>query len=351
MESQDIDFIQVIRQSGLILLFLALFNRFVSMTFVLNFTTGGVNSTLLFTLIPISAILFLLISWKDSINDFLVNIIWGGFLILSVLSLLDVAGYASLASALALNISGIIFLTSFDLKTTETRISLVFAPVVQYTIYSFLGQIYLFSSDIGTAIYLLILLGVVMSLLFSKVSYSPSEVSFLEIYPYLAMLLLFLGVPSIIATWTYDGLIVSFLPLSLYIIILQLVMTIAFIISVYYPNPANKMSAPVYTLVMILSLLDVLLLKLLPPLTVAIVIYCSASRFSAFEETQEVKNFKLLVLIQQFLVLIFLFLYVSAGNWAFLPSLLGTISRGLAWLYIFLTGGLFLLTDLYLRRI
>ena len=86
-----------------------------------------------------------------------------------------------------------------------------------------------------------------------------------------------------------------------------------------------------------LALLDVLLLKLLVPVSIGLIIYIALSLISATRDVT-IPMFKQMFFVQQFLITIFLFLYVSAGNWAFLPSFLGVASHGLAWLYLFLSG-------------
>ncbi len=337
MENREINFGVVVRQTGLMLLFVALFNRFISMTFVLNFTTAGVNSTLLFVFLTLSSFSISRIQLNEGINQNLYWLVWALFTFLSVVATIDNALLGSLASGLALQLMGILLLTNLDLASVETRTSLVLATAGQYLIYAILGGLYVFSTELGKSIYYLVLLVTTLSIQISPSAPIPKPGSLFLIYPYLNFLLLFLGVPSLVATWTFDGALVSFIPLPVYIILLSVIMSLSTLVAFIYPNLVNHLSFGIVAAVYSLALLDVLLLKLLVPVSIGLIIYIALSLISATRDVT-IPMFKQMFFVQQFLITIFLFLYVSAGNWAFLPSFLGVASHGLAWFYLFLSG-------------
>lgn len=330
---------KIVKAAILGFLFITLFTRFVSMVFVLNFTTGGVNATLAFTLLPHSAIAIAL-TWKGTpFSRKTIKTLWISFLLAAGLSLIPNAVIAALLSAIALNLSGLIFIHEVNFENKESRLGILGALLLNYLIYSILGHTYVFGTFFGMAIFVAVLIigGVTI---FVEDETEPSLASFPFVYAFLFLNMAFLGSPSLIATWSMDSWIAQMLNPDIYLFFVNLGCLAGAFLALLFSEKVKDVPFPYLEGIFLFSFLDILLNGFLTLVTIPITIFLTSSFVLQVPIPQTTGSLKELSFIQGS-SFIFLFLYVAAGNWAFMPSIFESVSRGLAWLHLFFIGALF----------
>jgi hypothetical protein len=105
-------------------------------------------------------------------------------------------------------------------------------------------------------------------------------------------------------------------------------------ISILYPKRHNS---PIFVILSLFLLAEILFLGMISVISLGILQYLSISLVS--KEGGAHNGIKLGLV--QFLLLILTFLYVGAGNWAFMPSFIEVITRGMAGVYLLLIGTVF----------
>lgn len=349
VSEDNIQPIPMLKAIILVFLFLSLFTRLVSMVFVLNFTTGGVNFTLGISLLPHSVIAIGLL-WKgEAFGDKSIRILWGSLFGTSILSLVPNALSAAILSAIALNLHGLVFIHEVNLNQLESRLGLVGGIGFTYLVDSILGQINVYGTLIGMIMYTLILLGGGIVVRIGKNEVNPSLDSFVPSYGYLMLNLLILGDPGILGTWIIDSFWAKLMNPDIYLFVVLAGCTIGLLLSVLLMDKTALIQFPLMELGFLIAYADIIFTKMLVVFTIPIATFLSASLILNIHPEKERQGLKELGFVQG-LFFIFMFLYVAAGNWAFMPAFIGTISRGMAGVYLFLAGILFLAVIGFRRR-
>ncbi len=333
----EIELAPTFRVAFLTLLFIILFNRFVSMVFVLNFTTQGVNFTMGFAILVLSAISI----WIYGKCDFCKNhfrSLWFLTIGLTGIASIPNAMISALSAALALQIVGILITETFDIASPETKWGLGLAPLANYLIYLILGQTYLFGTIEGyVLLFSLFIFGLVLGRSVERQENTELE-SIIRTYPYMTLLLLVLGIPSFVVTWSIDRGIIgaSRLSLDVFVALTTLSMTTGILLALN--QDWNQESAKwflIYAIGSLLSFIDILFIGTVPFLSAGVATFSVlASIYSA--PTRPGQGSSSMLFAVQLLSLLFVVLYVVAGNWAFVPSIFGVMSHGLAGVHLFL---------------
>ncbi len=321
-------------------LFIVVFTRFVSMVFVMNFTTSGVNFTLGLTLLPHSA-LGIALFWRGvPYKAKSLKYLWWSFLGISALTLIPNALTAAIFSAISLNLLGLLFIHEVNFDQLESRIGLIGAIFLNYLIQSILDQTNVFGTLGGMVVFLIIII-----LGFIIVGFSDSDPilsldTFPPAYGFLMLNLMILGNAGIIGTWTIDSFWGEMMNPDIYLFIVVFGCSVGLFAALLLLEKTSTIEAPIMEISFLVAYSDLLFTKILTVLTVPFAVFLSASLLLNVPINPERKSLRELALVQG-VTFFSLFLYVAAGNWAFMPSIVGMISRGMAGFYLFLVGILY----------
>lgn len=301
------------------------------MTFVLNFSTSGLNSSVVLVVIVLTA-MFLPI-WKVIPKPIPVA------LVISTIGLsLSLVGNA----VLAIVGSGLFQLAALPLLLTlmniveDKEISFAGGVALHIFLTAILGGLSMYSTMYGKAIFVLLIFDWIYLSLHFKGEYSTTH-SVNKVIGFIFLQGVFLSFPGMMSTWflAENPLLVglhSWMLLKYWgMIIFSL---LGLMISILYPKRHNS---TVFVIVSVILLAEILFLGMISVISLGILQYLSISLVC--KEGGGHNGVKLGLV--QFLLLILTFLYVGAGNWAFMPSFLEVVTRGMAGVYLLLIGTVF----------
>ena len=315
----------------LIYFYIQTINRIIAMTFVLNFSTSGMNSSVVLIVIVLTA-MFLPI-WKIIPKPIPVA------LVISTIGLsLSLIGNA----VLAIVGSGLFQLAALPLlltlmnKVEDKEISFAGGVALHIFLTVILGGLSMYSTVFGMAIFVLIILDWIYLSLQFKGDYEPSS-SVIMAISFIFLQGVFLSFPGMLSTWFLAENPI-FVSLHLWILLKYwgriMFSLLGLLIAIIYPKRHNSY---LFGIVAVVLLAEILFLGMVSVISLGIIQYLSVSLVC--KEGTKHNGIKLGLI--QFLLLILVFLYVGAGSWAFMPSVIEGITRGMAGAYLLLLGVLY----------
>ena len=335
-----------------VFLFLTQLERFLTMIFVLNFSTAGPNETIILVLLLLTGMVEVILPSPHSVRTLSICTI--GALFMVILTFIPVTIVATIAALFAMMFITPMLVNRVQLEKEHFTICAISAIFLQIILRSWLDTSPYYATISGMILFLsFIIIGVL--LWFLKIRYDPrfletlSQSTFTGISPvvtFLLIQLLFLGFPNVVSTWFFrDYMLVSFTG------IFGLTLGTFFVFEKGEYLIQSKLEF-VWMIIFLLSLIDLLWMDFLPFITyftvqfsACVILYAGLSKNTI--TSPKVVGIRLT--IAQLLMVFILVLHVSAGNWAFMPSILA-FTRGHAATTIFLAGILLPLTCLKFER-
>ncbi|UCG02854.1 MAG: endonuclease/exonuclease/phosphatase family protein [Candidatus Heimdallarchaeota archaeon] len=338
---------QLIFGTIIVFLFFTQLERFLTMIFVLNFSTAGPNVTILLVLFLLTGLVEVILPYPHSMRTLSVCIL--GATIMVVLSFIPVTLIATLAAIFAMIFITPVLVNRIQLEKEQFSLSIILGVVLQIILRSWLGTASYYATIIGTILFLFwISLGIL--LWFFNIRYDPrliesSQSTFTGVPPVIGFLfiqILFLGFPNVVSTWFFRNyILISFTG------IFGLVLGGLLTFEKGGHLTQNKLEFG-WVILFLFSLIDLLWINLMPFITyftvqvsICVILYMGLSKNSI--RSPRVVGLRMTVF--QFLMVFILILHVSAGNWAFMPSILA-FTRGHAATTIFVAGLLLPLASL-----
>lgn len=339
--------IQLVFGVYVVFLFFSQLERFLTMIFVLNFSTAGPNVTLLLVLFLLTGLVEVILPSPHSVRTLSISI--SGATVMVVLSFIPIPIVATIATIFAMIFITPVLVNRIQLEKEQFTISVILAIIIQIIFRSWLDTASYYATIIGTILFLTwTSIGVL--LWFIKIKHDPklieiSQTTFTGVSPVIGFLLiqlLILGFPNVVSTWFFrDYFLISLTG----ILGLSLGAFLIFERAEYILQ--NKLVLG-WIVLFLLSIVDILWINLLPFVTyftvqvsACVILYTGLSKNTI--RSPKVVGLRMAAI--QFLMVLILLLHVSAGNWAFMPSFLA-ITRGHAATTIFVAGLILPLTSL-----
>ncbi|MFX0125007.1 MAG: endonuclease/exonuclease/phosphatase family protein [Candidatus Hodarchaeota archaeon] len=339
--------LQLIFGIFVVFLFFTQLERFLTMIFVLNFSTAGPNETILLILFLLTGLVELILPSPPSVRSLSISLT--GATVMAVLSFSPVTLLATLAAIFAMMFITPVLVNRIQLEKEQFALSIILAIILQIMMRSWLGTASYYTTIVGSILFLSwISIGII--LWFIKIRHDPrlmdsSQTTFTGVSPVIGFLLiqlLILGFPNVVSTWFFrDYAVISFTG------ILGLALGALITFEKGENLITNKLEFG-WVVLFLFSLIDLLWVNLLPFITyfaiqvsACVILYVGLSK----NTIRSPKVVGLRMAVVQFLMVIILLFHVSAGNWAFMPSFLA-YTRGQAATTIFVAGLFLPLTSL-----
>lgn len=301
------------------------------MTFVLNFSTSGMNSSVVLVVIILTA-MFIPV-WKVIPKPIPVA------LVISTIGLsLSLVGN----SVLAIVGSGLFQLAALPLLLTlmniveDKEISFAGGVALHIFLTVILGGLSIYSTIYGMALFVLIILDWIYLSSQFKGDYEPSN-SVITAISFIFLQGVFLSFPGMLSTWFLaDNPVLVSLHMWILLKYWGMIMfsLLGLLIAILYPKRHNS---TLFGIVAVVLLAEILFLGMISVISLGIIQYLSITLVCK----EGAKHSGIKLGLVQFLLLILVFLYVGAGNWAFMPSVIEVITRGMAGVYLLLIGALY----------
>ncbi len=369
METEDILYqFQIIIGSIWFLLYFEILLHLFSMIFVLNFTTAGINSTVFLVLLTLTGISIPVVQRKifQSKNTLYFTIVVAG--VSGMLTVVPNALFSIIISLGFLYFSLPLILMIANHVNRRFVFSISYALVLEYFFQSMFEGIGFFGTVVNkTILAFLVLFWTALSLYFLNKYYhdyieSPSaqtnNFTMVMIFGY--FFITTLESPYLIASWINPHSIFGLNGTNNFFYVVKLSLILFFALGAvlldlltYREDFSLWFLRGRYTPVILsgaflVGLADLMWLDLITPIDIFILVYVSLTfiRESGHAYRQNGHN-KLIIL--QIIQTLLIFLYATAGNWAFVPGVLKPIVRNNAPLFIFLTGVVVVITYLVSR--
>ncbi|MHA2248327.1 MAG: endonuclease/exonuclease/phosphatase family protein [Candidatus Hodarchaeales archaeon] len=341
VQSQNyVDYIiHLIFGSVVAFLFFSQLERFLTMIFVLNFSTAGPNVTIVLIFLLLTGLVEVVLPWPHKERTLSFCLVTSALMVLA--SFIPITLLATIAAILAMMFITPMLVNRVQLEKEEFALSMIMAIVIHVITRSWLDTASYYATILGTVLLLLwISIGVI--LWFIKIKNDPrlldsSQTSFIGVAPVIGFILiqlLFLGFPNVVSTWF----IRNYFLISITGII-GLSVGALIIVERGEQILRDKMVL-VWITLFLLSLIDLLWINLLPFITYLIAQVSACVILYAGLNKSTIRSPKVVGLrltIVQLLMVVIIFLHVSAGNWAFMPSFLA-FTRGQAATTLFIAG-------------
>ncbi|MFX1517980.1 MAG: endonuclease/exonuclease/phosphatase family protein [Promethearchaeota archaeon] len=338
---------QLIFGTFVVFLFFSQLERFLTMIFVLNFSTAGPNESILLVLFLMTGMVEIFLPFPHSEKTLSICLI--GATIMVLLSFIPITVLATLAAIFAMMLITPAIVNRIQLEEEQFTMSVILAILIEIIFRSWFNTASYYATMVGTVLFLsYISVGVL--LWFIKIRKDPrliefSQKAFTGVSPVMGFLfvqLLFLGFPNVVSTWFFrDYMLISFTG----ILGLILGALITFEKGKYLIHNNLEFG---WIVLFLFSLIDLLWINLLPFITyfiaqvsACVIVYAGLSK----NTIRSLKVVGLRMTAIQFLMILILLLHVSSGNWAFMPSFLA-FTRGQAATTIFVAGLFLPLTSL-----
>ncbi|MFX0149685.1 MAG: endonuclease/exonuclease/phosphatase family protein [Candidatus Hodarchaeota archaeon] len=347
----QLDFLSpVFFDAVLVFIFLSQFERFLTMIFVLNFSTEGPNVTIILLLFLMTGFLELVLPWPHS-----QSLLTSCVLLVALMVLISFFPITIVATGGA--ILALIFITPVLVSRMQIERQYFFVAAVLGVLIQMITRVWLdtgsYYATILGVIFLLgwVVVGIVLWIFKVKDTILNTEspqrefIDIIPIFGFLIIQFLFLGFANVISTWFIRNyLLMSFSGiLGLSIGVILVLERGSQIINYKYSLG--------WVFLYLISLSDLLWFNIIPiisyfgaQLSACIILYVGLNKNSI----RSIRVIGLRLILIQFFAIIILFLEVSAGNWAFMPSFL-EITRGQAAMFIFITGIFLPLSSLQLN--
>ena len=193
--SQDsIDFLlQLFFGIFVVFLFFTQLERFLTMIFVLNFSTAGPNETILLVLLLLTGLVVVILPSPRSIRTLSICIL--GATITVVLTFIPVTMVATLAAIFSMMFITPVLVNRIQLEKEQFTISVVLAIILMIILRSWLDTASYYATIIGTVLFLS-WIGIGVLLWFSKIRNDPrliiesSQTTFTGVSPLIGFLLI-----------------------------------------------------------------------------------------------------------------------------------------------------------------
>ncbi|UCG90303.1 MAG: endonuclease/exonuclease/phosphatase family protein [Candidatus Heimdallarchaeota archaeon] len=323
----------------MVFLFFSQLERFLTMIFVLNFSTAGPNATILLIILLLTGLVEVILPWPHSERTLSISLVCAAVMVL--LSFIPITILATFAAILAMMFITPMLVNRIQLGQEEFTVSVILAITIQIITRSWLDTASYYATILGSILFLL-WIGTGVVLWFVEVKndvrlLDSSQTTFTDGSPVISFLLiqlLLLSFPNVVSTWfPRDYLLLS--------IIGVIGLSVgAFLVFEKGEQIIKDKFVLGWIVFFLLSLIDLLWVNLLPIITyftaqvsICVLLYVGL-------KSSPIRSFKVVGLrmtLIQFLMVLILFLHVSAGNWAFMPSFLA-FTRGHAATTIFVAG-------------
>lgn len=332
-----------------VFLFFSQLERFLTMIFVLNFSTAGPNESILLIVLLLTGLVEVILPSPHSVRALSISLISATIMVL--MSFIPITMIATLATILAMMFITPMLVNRIQIENEEFTISVILAIFILIITRSWLDTASYYATLIGSMLFLLwISLGILLWFIRVKNDarlIDSSQTTFTDVSPVISFLLiqlLFLGFPNVVTTWFLrDYLLISFTGM----------IGLSFGACLSFERGKQILKDKLvlgWMFLYLLSLIDLLWINLLPiiayftaQVSVCVILYAGLSKMT----TRSPRVIGLRITVIQFLMVFILLLHVSAGNWAFMPSFLA-FTRGHAATTIFIAGLFLPLTSLKL---
>lgn len=326
---------QLVFSSILVFLFMSQLERFLTMIFVLNFSTAGPNVTVLLIFLLLTGFIEVVLPWPHT--ERMLSICLVLMAVMIIVSFLPITLLATLAAIGALIFLTPLFISRIQVEKHHFALSSILGILIQIAFRTWLDTASYYATLLG-AIILLVCLGVGIFLWFVKIKNNLMKVSiFTSASPVMGFLFiqyLFLGFPNVVSTWYFRNYFILTV-----VCVIGLVIG-AFLILEKGPQIAHSKWVLGWIGLYLISLIDLLWIDLLPLATYFLVQMSGCIVLYSGLKSSSISSSRSMAIRMtgvQLLLVLTLFLQVSAGNWAFMPSLL-EFTRGQASTMIFITG-------------
>ncbi|MFW9779639.1 MAG: endonuclease/exonuclease/phosphatase family protein, partial [Candidatus Heimdallarchaeota archaeon] len=327
----------------LVFIFLSQIERFLTMIFVLNFSTAGPNITVIMILFLVTGLLELVIPWPHS--DRLLSL----FMILTFVLILVgfypdtlIASIGSLGALLAVTP---LIVHEINVEKQRFVFSVGFGLFFQLLIRSWLDGATYYSTLLGSILLLvwgilpiIIWFGYVKS---ANRANPPSADNLIDAVPVITFLMiqyLFLGSPSVVSTWHIRDYPLISLAGSLGVFFGLFVVLYGSKFDMEKRTVSWIIDPIILYLVSIIDLiwLDVFsIVSYFIAQATSIVILFLGLNYAVSRTLVSIRRVGIRMGLIQLITILIIFLEVSAGNWAFMPSALAW-TRGLANWFVFI---------------
>ncbi len=321
--------------------------RAITQTFVLNFSTSGLNASILFILlVPVGVYLSIIINNLKNVSKKVLGMIGFISVILSEIN----------NSFLAVLFSILFMFSTFPLLLNSDRIikAFIYAVGIDIAINSLFLNLNVFSLLIGKLLFTAVALIWVIFIFIDESKWDGSSLNLNLVSTYYAIFafISFYGHTGIISTWFAPKTHIFGLSLTqIYFIkyyFLLIGQFIAFIITLYLiekqlikKSDKNLLILSLITIVGNFEMIFIGKISIISlPITLItyLLIYfiiCD-NKIKNNTEFYKLSKISFIAGLNEFLALIILFLYALAGNWAFMPDIFAPVLRGLAPFYLFM---------------
>ena len=351
-QTQDyLDYIAHLIFGGIVVfLFFAQLERFLTMIFVLNFSTAGPNETVVLIVLLLTGVVEIFLPWPHSVRTLSISLV--GTTVMVLLSLISITLLATLAAVLAMIFITPMLVNRIQLDMEQFSLCAILGVLIQLITRSWLDTASYYATTFGIFLFLL-WIGLGVLLWFVKIRndtrlIDSSQKTFIGVTPVIGFIFiqfLFLGFPNVVSTWHFRD---YFLISAVGVIGLSVG---AFLIFERGEQILKGILIIGWMVLFLLSLIDLLWINLFPLITyftaqvsTCVILFAGLNKSTI----RSIKVVGLRLTTVQFLMVLILFLHVSAGNWAFMPSFL-VFTRGQAATTIFLAGLLLPLSSLKLN--
>ncbi len=329
--------IRVLFGSIVVFLYLSQLERFLTMIFVLNFSTAGPNLTVVLIFLLLTGVVELVLPWPHTNKVLSISLVSAALMVLA--SFLPNPVLVTFASILSMMFITPLLVNRVQLLKEQFTLCVIVGVLIQITTRVWLDTASYCATIFGIII-LLLWIGLGVLLWFIKIKNDPippSQQTLVGLAPVIGFILiqlLFLGFPNVVSTWFFR---------HYFIISVVGAIGLSFgAILVFEKGEQILQDKWIFGWIalFLLSLTDLLWINLLSFITYFVAQVSGCVILYAGMKKNTIKSPKVIgirLAITQLLMVFTLFLHVSAGNWAFMPSLLA-FTRGHAATTIFIAG-------------
>ena len=352
---------KVLKLGILTFLFISMVNRFTSMVFVLNFSTSGINSSVLFTLLFVLAPILYPIIKSNLIKKRSFSFIISILAFIKILLMLNMnAVFTVVLSGLILTIVQLEFMKFTHNETKVLIEGLVVGFSLHITISILMIGIGVFTSLIGN-ITLLVIIGSWILIEYKLLEYKENfgvdnYNSYKFILAFLTYSIVLISNPFVMNAWIHDSLvsnsILNLLDLNYMMNIPSGILGIFGIFSMYiglkFKNTLSVLDIKFWNIGFTISM--ILLIFIREFILIAYMLnWIAAIRILEinFIKSEIQIGWKNIGYTSGILILIFL--QAISGHWVFLPSAVHPIIHGFAGVYIFIMGSLIIVNQFKIK--
>ena len=354
---------KIIKLGILTFLFISMTNRFNSMVFVLNFSTSGLNSSILFSLLFVLApILYPIIKsnlMKNRSFSFLISIL---VFIQTLLMLNMNAVFTVLLSGLILTVLQLEFMKFTHNQTKVLIEGLVIGFSLHITISILMIGIGVFTSLIGN-ITLLVIIGSWILIEYKLLEYKENfEEDNYNTYKFILAFITYsiflISNPFVMYAWIHDSLIsnsiLNVLELNYMINIPSGILGVFGIFSMYiglkFKNRLSTLDIKFWNIGFTISM--ILLIFIREFILIAYMLnWIAGIRILEINFTKSEIQIGWKNIGYTLGILLLIFLQAISGHWVFLPSVIHPIIHGFAGIYIFIMGSLIIVNQFTIKGV